>query len=84
MQQCYIMTGFYTAAEEALEIPLMKGISPELMQVNTRDDIKRWWEVMDRTTGTPHTYVPQDTTVYTDSGSFPLHLEANEIRWYNL
>ena len=31
-----------------------------------------------------NTYVPQDTTVYTDSGSFPLHLEANEIRWYNL
>ena len=23
------------------------------MQVNTRDDIKRWWEVMDRTTGQP-------------------------------
>ena len=27
---------------------------------------------------------PQDTTVYTDNGSFDLHLEANEIRWYNL
>ena len=53
VQQCYIMTGFCTAAEGALEIPLMKGISPELMQVNTRDDIKRWWEVMDRTTGQP-------------------------------
>ena len=53
VQQCYIMTGFYTAAGDALEIPLMKGISPELMEVNTRDDIKRWWEVMDRTTGQP-------------------------------
>ena len=54
VQQCYIMTGFYTAEEEgALEIPLMKGISPELMQVNTRDDIKRWWEVMDRSKGEP-------------------------------
>ena len=31
-----------------------------------------------------NTYVPQDTTVYTDSTSFDLHLEANEIRWYNL
>ncbi len=30
----------------------MKGISAELLEVNTRDDIKRWWEVMDRTTGT--------------------------------
>jgi len=51
VQQCYIMTGFHTATEGALEIQLMKGISPELMEVNTRDDIKRWWEVMDRTTG---------------------------------
>ena len=31
-----------------------------------------------------NTYVPQDTTVYTDSGSFELHLDANEIKWYNL
>ena len=51
VQQCYIMTGFHTAVEETLSIPLMQGISPELMQVNTHDDIKRWWEVMDRTTG---------------------------------
>ena len=51
VQQCYIMTGFHTAAGGALHIPLMKGISPELMEVNTRDDIKRWWEVVDRTTG---------------------------------
>ena len=29
----------------------MKGISDELMKVNTRDDIKRWWEVIDRSTG---------------------------------
>ena len=53
VQQCYIMTGFHTATSGALEIPLMKGISPELMEVNTRDDIKRWWEVMDRTIGEP-------------------------------
>lgn len=53
VQQCYIMTGFHTATDGPLEIPLMKGISPELMEVNTRDDIKRWWEVVDRTTGAP-------------------------------
>ena len=53
VQQCYIMTGFYTATGETLSIPLMKGISDQLMAVNTRDDIKRWWEVMDRTAGTP-------------------------------
>ena len=53
VQQCYIMTGFYMAEEEALAIPLMAGISPELLKVNTRDDKKRWWEVMDRTAGCP-------------------------------
>ena len=53
VQQCYIMTGFYTAAEGPLSIPLMQGVSPELMQVNERDDPKRWWEVMDRTSGEP-------------------------------
>ena len=36
-----------------MSIPLMSGISKELLMVNTRDDRKRWWEVMDRTTGQP-------------------------------
>lgn len=51
VQQCYIMTGFYTADGKELDIPLMKGISGELIRVNDRDDIKRWWEVTDRSTG---------------------------------
>ena len=63
VQQCYIMTGFYTAPGETVTIPLMKGISPELMQVNTNDDITRWWEVMDRTTGQP---VPPAQWSYAD------------------
>ena len=53
VQQCYIVTAFHTAVGGPLSIPLMKGISSELLQVNTRDDLKRWWEVMDRTTGQP-------------------------------
>ncbi len=51
VQQCYIMTGFHTAVSDTLSIPLMKGISDELLRVNDRDDIKRWWEVIDRTSG---------------------------------
>ena len=51
VQQCYIMTGFHTAVSETLEIALMQGISEELMKVNEHDDPKRWWEVIDRTTG---------------------------------
>ena len=32
-----------------------------------------------------NTYEPQDTTVYTgDGSSFDLHMDANEIKWYNL
>ena len=50
-QQCYIMTGFHTAACGELVIRLLDGISGDLLAVNSRDDIKRWWEVMDRTTG---------------------------------
>ena len=63
VQQCYIMTGFYTAPGDTVTIPLMKGISPELMRVNTNDDITRWWEVMDRTTGQP---VPPEQWSYAD------------------
>lgn len=51
IQQCYIMTKFYTASEEKLSIHLMSGIYPEMLAVNSRDDIRRWWEVIDRTTG---------------------------------
>ena len=61
VQQCYIMTGFHTATGGPLTIELMKGISRELMEVNTRDDIKRWWEVMDRTAGEP---LPADAWNY--------------------
>ncbi len=61
VQQCYIMTGFRTAVGETLSIKLMEGISEELLEVNTRDDIKRWWEVMDRTEGT---IVPADAWQY--------------------
>ena len=63
VQQCYIMTGFYTAPGDTVTIPLMKGISPELMKVNDHDDITRWWEVMDRTTGQP---VPPEQWSYAD------------------
>ncbi|MBM6886770.1 MULTISPECIES: 1,3-beta-galactosyl-N-acetylhexosamine phosphorylase [Oscillospiraceae] len=74
VQQCYIMSGFYTAVGGPLSIPLMQGISPELMEVNTRDDIKRWWEVVDRTTGQP---LPPDQWRY-DAESGCVVLDAPE------
>ena len=51
IQQMYLMTPFYTAEGTSLEIPLMKGLYPDMLTPNTRDDIRRWWEVIDRTTG---------------------------------
>ena len=37
VQQCYIMTGFYTATEDTLEIPWMKGLAKDLSQLNRKD-----------------------------------------------
>ena len=51
IQQMYIMTSFHTAVEDTLEIHLMDHLYPDMLKVNTRDDISRWWEVIDRTTG---------------------------------
>ena len=51
IQQMYIMTPFYTAVEGELRIHLMNHLYPDMLKVNDRDDITRWWEVIDRTTG---------------------------------
>lgn len=51
IQQMYLMTPIYTAEGESLSITLMKGLYPDMLKVNSRDDIRRWWEVVDRTTG---------------------------------
>lgn len=51
IQQMYLMTPFYTAEGDSLEIRLMKGLYPDMLTPNSRDDITRWWEVVDRTTG---------------------------------
>lgn len=51
VQQCYIMTKPYMSTESNLSIHLMDNLSEELLEVNNRDDIKRWWEVINRTTG---------------------------------
>lgn len=51
VQQMYLMTPFYTAEGDSLSIHLMKGLYPDMLKPNSHDDITRWWEVMDRTTG---------------------------------
>ena len=63
IQQMYLMTPFYTADFESLSIEIMKGLYPDMLSPNTRDDIKRWWEVVDRTTGK---VVPTDEWDYNE------------------
>lgn len=63
IQQMYLMTPFYTADSESLSIEIMKGLYPDMLSPNTWDDIKRWWEVVDRTTGK---VVPTDEWDYNE------------------
>ncbi len=51
IQQMYVMTPAYTASGEELRISLMRGLYQDMLKPNTRDDITRWWEVIDRSTG---------------------------------
>ncbi|ADO77015.1 1,3-beta-galactosyl-N-acetylhexosamine phosphorylase [Halanaerobium praevalens] len=51
VQQVYLMTDFYTAMDDQLKIPIMKDLYKEQLKPNTINDIKRWWEVINRTTG---------------------------------
>ena len=96
VQQCYIMTGFHTAGEGALSIPLMQGISEELLQINAHDDIRRWWEVVDRTANRPRApaewvfdeaagavVIPQPQAYHEYTVSFLAYLIWDPVHMYN-
>lgn len=81
IQQMYIMTPFYTAVKSELSIHLMNHLHTDLLKVNDRDDIKRWWEVMDRTTGEP---VPVSSWEYdSQTGDVTIH-GAKEFHDYTV
>lgn len=76
IQQEYLITDRVTARETSLTIELMHGFHTEQLKVNTLDDPKRWWEVIDRTTGevvsTDHwNFDPEKGTVTIDT--IPYH-----------
>ena len=77
VQQCYIMTAFHTATSATLSIPLMAGISEELVVPNDSDDIAHWWEVIDRTAGDvvepAHWQYDKFTRSVTIEGAIPWH-----------
>lgn len=51
VQQEYLISDRVTAKGGSLSIELMHGFHTEQLKVNTIDNPKRWWEVIDRTTG---------------------------------
>ena len=51
IQQEYLISDRVTAKGNTVRIELMKGFHTEQLKVNTIDSPKRWWEVIDRTTG---------------------------------
>ena len=64
IQQEYLISNRVTARGEILRIRLMEGFHTEQLKVNTLDDPKRWWEVIDRTTGE---IVPTDKWEFDES-----------------
>ncbi|WP_366925855.1 1,3-beta-galactosyl-N-acetylhexosamine phosphorylase [uncultured Clostridium sp.] len=64
VQQEYLITDRMTAKSWTLSIELMKGFHTQQLKVNTIDDPKRWWEVVDRTTGK---VIPVENWFYDDA-----------------
>jgi 1,3-beta-galactosyl-N-acetylhexosamine phosphorylase len=64
VQQEYLISDRVTARGKTLRIELMKGFHTEQLKVNTIHDPKRWWEVIDRTTGE---VVPTDQWEYDEA-----------------
>lgn len=71
IQQEYLISNRVTARSEKLCIRLMEGFHTQQLKVNTLDDPKRWWEVIDRTTG---------EVVSVDDWEFKKELEEVEIK----
>ncbi len=64
IQQEYLISDRVTAVDTKLRIALMKGFHTQQLKVNTIDSPKRWWEVIDRTTGE---IVPTDKWEYDET-----------------
>lgn len=50
-QQIYLMSRFNLATADVLEISFMEGYYTEQVKPDYNHDPKKWWEVIDRTTG---------------------------------
>lgn len=73
IQQMYIMTSIHTAVEESLEIHLMDHLYPDMLAVNTRDDIRnggRLWTA------------PQDSRFHAKNGLIMKRPEMSGFRQF--
>lgn len=80
IQQEYLITDRITARDTKLRIKLMKGFHTEQLKVNSIDDPKRWWEVIDRTTGE---VVPTDKWSY-DEKTGEVEVETVKFHQYTV
>jgi 1,3-beta-galactosyl-N-acetylhexosamine phosphorylase len=53
LQQIYLTSEYCVATEDTLSIDIMEDTFKEQFEPNTDVDIKKYWQVMDRTTGKP-------------------------------
>ncbi|MGL5327863.1 MAG: 1,3-beta-galactosyl-N-acetylhexosamine phosphorylase N-terminal domain-containing protein, partial [Peptostreptococcaceae bacterium] len=51
LQQLYVVSESHIALDSTTSIDIMNGFYKEQFKINTKDDIKKLWEVVDRTTG---------------------------------
>lgn len=51
LQQMYLMSKYTMASENSVKINIMDGYFDQQVKVDTTHDPKKWWEVIDRTTG---------------------------------
>lgn len=51
LQQLYVVSESHIALDSTISIDIMKGFYKAQFRPNTKDDIKKLWEVIDRTTG---------------------------------
>ena len=80
IQQEYLISNRVTARGETLRIRLMEGFHTEQLKVNTLDDPKRWWEVIDRTTGE---IVPTDKWEF-DEASGEVEIQTKAYHEYTV
>lgn len=64
LQQIFLTSERYTAVSDTVEIRIMEKLFDQQFRPNTDVDIKKYWQVMDRTAGEPHeNWIYQDGMV---------------------